>query len=535
MVKMKTSKTAVIEESLIIKQVEKICSSNEFITKELLCRFLSYIISEHLAGRDNNLKGYTIGVNVFNRDEDFDPGQDALVRINAGRLRRFLDLYYLKEGKKDPVRIEIPKGAYTPKINLNPNTEMVSENETVKVKSSFDAEPKIAVLSFLNLTGNPENDYLAQGICEEISVELTRYEDLSVYNFNILSAKKSKDHNLKKIAKKRGVRFILEGAVNKSDKQIKVLARLIDLMDEKQIWAQSYTREFNSSNIFDIQESIAKEISNIVGSEFGIIPQNLTHEFFNQDYKDMNVYLAVLKYYYFQIHMTREAGETAYEALTKAYENEPESATINALLGAFHGNRYALDLPGAAESYNLQEQFTKRAMALKPESLLVNSAFAFKCFLQNDKERFYQLVEKCLSAGLNTTLRLGTIAFYLCLCGDWGKGKKLLDNIMDRNTAYPLYFHGGTMLYYYRNGEYERALIEAIKYNLPAVFWSPMLKAAVHGQLGNLNDAKTNVTELIKLKPDFESKARYLISIFVKEDNLVSHILEGLRRAGMNV
>ncbi len=63
-----------IEESLIIHQVEKICSSPEFRTKKLLCEFLSYIISEELAGRGALIKGYSVGVDVFGKGEDFDPG-----------------------------------------------------------------------------------------------------------------------------------------------------------------------------------------------------------------------------------------------------------------------------------------------------------------------------------------------------------------------------------------------------------------------------------------------------------------------------
>lgn len=99
-----------IEEGTIIRQVEKICKSSEFISKKLLCDFLSYIVSEYLAGRGEKIKGYSIAIDVFGRDENFDPGQDALVRIHAGRLRRMLDLYYLRSGIDDPVRIETPLG-----------------------------------------------------------------------------------------------------------------------------------------------------------------------------------------------------------------------------------------------------------------------------------------------------------------------------------------------------------------------------------------------------------------------------------------
>jgi hypothetical protein len=77
-----------VDEDTIIRQVEKICISPEFRSKRLLCDFLSYIVSEYLAGRSDQLKGYTIGIDVFGKGEDFDPGEDALVRnSNKGCLR----------------------------------------------------------------------------------------------------------------------------------------------------------------------------------------------------------------------------------------------------------------------------------------------------------------------------------------------------------------------------------------------------------------------------------------------------------------
>ncbi|WP_347841225.1 hypothetical protein [uncultured Draconibacterium sp.] len=533
---MESSTTEIIEESLIIRQVEKICSSAEFNTKDLLCRFLSYIISEYLEGRGGSLKGYTIGVDVFNRGEDFDPGQDALVRINAGRLRRALDMYYLKEGINDKIKIEIPKGGYNPQITFKENS--LAEKEIISSLAPefrFESQPGIAVLPFVNRTGDSENDILVEGIGEEISIELTKYEDLSVYNFSILSNENTDARNIKKLAKKRSVRFVLEGAIHKSDTRIKTLVRLVDLMDEKQIWAQSYTRELNFNNIFDIQESISREIANIIGSEFGIIPRKLTGEFLSQDYQNMTVYNAVLKFYRFQLYLSAKTGEEAFETLTKAYECEPDSATINALIGAFHGYYYAFDLPNASESYKLLADYTERAFILNPDSFIVNTSLAFKCFMYDEKDRFFQLVEKYILSGMNTTLRIGTLAFYLSLYGDWERGKKILDSVMKRNVGYPLYFHGVTMLYYYRNKDYELARNESDKYNLPAVFWSPMLKAAVNGQLGESDKAKSNINDLLKLKPDFESKVSYLISIYVKEQELVNHILQGLRLAGMKV
>ena len=77
-------------------------------------RFLRYVVEETLAGRADRIKAYAIGTEVFERNADFDAQSDPVVRIEAGRLRRALERYYLSEGRSDPIVITIPKGAYVP-------------------------------------------------------------------------------------------------------------------------------------------------------------------------------------------------------------------------------------------------------------------------------------------------------------------------------------------------------------------------------------------------------------------------------------
>ena len=79
-------------------------------------RFLKFIVQETLAGHADRIKAYTIAVDVFGRDPSFDPASDPMVRIEAGRLRRCLEHYYLTEGSADAVQITIPKGGYVPQF-----------------------------------------------------------------------------------------------------------------------------------------------------------------------------------------------------------------------------------------------------------------------------------------------------------------------------------------------------------------------------------------------------------------------------------
>lgn len=101
----------------ILEQLEKIVTSEEFSASPRKRAFLRYIVEKTLGGEASSLKGYTIGVDVFNRGESFDPQADTIVRVQARNLRRALNLYYLTSGKNDAIHVEIPKGSYVPKFS----------------------------------------------------------------------------------------------------------------------------------------------------------------------------------------------------------------------------------------------------------------------------------------------------------------------------------------------------------------------------------------------------------------------------------
>ncbi|MEE4175176.1 MAG: hypothetical protein V2I57_13070, partial [Xanthomonadales bacterium] len=95
-------------------QLERILGHREFQATDRMRNFLRFVVEETLAGKARRLKGYTIATEVFGRDEDFDAAHDPVVRIQAGRLRRAMERYYLVAGGDDPIVIDIPKGGYVP-------------------------------------------------------------------------------------------------------------------------------------------------------------------------------------------------------------------------------------------------------------------------------------------------------------------------------------------------------------------------------------------------------------------------------------
>jgi adenylate cyclase len=96
------------------QQVNRILTSSEFKATDVQKSFLKFVVETALAGRSHEIKGYTVATQVFGRGEEFNQATDPIVSIQANKLRRALERYYLVAGQNDPVRIDIPKGTYVP-------------------------------------------------------------------------------------------------------------------------------------------------------------------------------------------------------------------------------------------------------------------------------------------------------------------------------------------------------------------------------------------------------------------------------------
>ena len=126
------------------EQLERVIASPEFSASERDRKFLRYVVEETLAGRADRIKGYSIGTEVFGRDASFDAQSDPVVRIEAGRLRRALERYYLMDGRADPIRIDIPKGAYVPTFTrrTGPSVEAPATSEAPLGPIGRGSEPE---------------------------------------------------------------------------------------------------------------------------------------------------------------------------------------------------------------------------------------------------------------------------------------------------------------------------------------------------------------------------------------------------------
>ena len=138
-----TTHAARLAEETVREELNRVLASHEFRTSKRSQEFLRYIVDHTLRGQADLLKERTIGVDVFGRQADYDPSEDATVRVKAGEVRKRLGLYYAEQGAHNPVRIELPLGAYVPEFRLGDNLISPAPPETEALPPEFSRpQPK---------------------------------------------------------------------------------------------------------------------------------------------------------------------------------------------------------------------------------------------------------------------------------------------------------------------------------------------------------------------------------------------------------
>ncbi len=513
----------------IKQQLEKIVNCNDFKSKPMMCRFLSYLVNEKLESRGDQIKGYSIGVDVFKQGAKFDPDQNALVRINAGRLRRLLKMYYLEEGRTDSIKIEIPKGRYVPKITIEePKTN--HSRLPLPAQKNFNS---ITVLPFKNLSENKEYDYYCYGFSQGLSSQLSKFDDLQVVGSAFQENNLNINSQLLEKLEQQGVGFVIEGDMMVFGNQSKLTVRLLETNHNTQLWGEGFKFNLKEHDLFDVQENIILQLSNILGSEIGQINQRKYENLLANKPTSYSEEQVLLKWYFYQTKLSIETHQDLYETISITIQKEPESALLNALMANLYGNAHSLDIPGLEGAYEKSGAIAEKAFALNPRNQIVQAIMAQKTFNYNERDRFFHLVEEGLNAAPHSPLRLGVFAQYSCLFGEWEKGEAMLDQVFTENLNFPIWLYGVRCLRFYRIFDYEKALNEANRYYIPMFFWGPLLRIAVLGQLNRKKDAVPHIKELLEIRPDFKEKAKYLIGLHIKESALLEHIMEGLVKAGV--
>ena len=518
----------------IKQQLKRILKSAEFRATDKQRKFLSFVVDETLEDRASQLKGYTIAVDVYERTEKFDSQVDPIVRLEAGRLRRALEHYYLKAGRNDPIRIEIPKGGYIPTFQSVKMPLSGGQAHAPEIRDdALPMEPSVAVMPLINLNSESEQAYFSDGLTEELTVELARFQDFQVIASQSTMRFKDQKVDPREVGRDLGVRFLLVGSIRKNLETIKVTIRLLDTSSGEQIWGESYKRDLTASDLISVQEDIASKAIGTIADQYGLIKRRLSEESRKKVPAYFKVYDAILRFYQYETELTPQAFDKALSSLERAIQIDPAYGLAQAMLGHLYADNYALGFYEMEAPLEKALTFAQKGVALEPYNQFAWDALTLVNFPRGDKDFFLQHAEETIALNPNSPYIVGVAGWHMMLYGEWDRGRRLLNKGMKLNPYHPTWFHLAPFMDYYLRCEYEKALAEALKFNYAELYWDPLMRAAALGQLGRLKEAKKAIDQLLKLEANFRHRAHRMIGHYVKVDDLVDKIVTGLQKAGL--
>jgi adenylate cyclase len=261
-------------DSEIRAQIDRILKSKAFEGSERLRRFLIWTVEQVLQGEAENIKQYSVGLEVFDRGAEFDPRIDSIVRTEAQRLRRKLSGYYLHEGISDSILVSFEPGSYVPVLKGREGTNTAQRNNRPEVVSITKRHPATAVLPFLNLTGYADQDYLCRGIAESIQDRLANSRSLRVISTSSAFRFAAEEQDFARIERELGVNTVVEGSVQQLGSRIRIHAKAVDLASGSYIWARVFDREMQ--DVFAIQDEIARAVAQALAEQSGLESRNDT-------------------------------------------------------------------------------------------------------------------------------------------------------------------------------------------------------------------------------------------------------------------
>jgi len=477
------------------EHLSQVLASDAFKGSKRAQDFLNLVVEHALAGRLDSLRERMLGVEMFGRPVDYDTANDAVVRVKATEVRKRLTQYYQSLSARPSVRIDLPSGSYLPQFSfesspvLSPAPPPGVDNP--EPDSGFIAQPpdaprspartfglkistrilvfaaavllaagalfavlrwraistsrqirSIAILPLVNFSGDPGQEYFADGMTEELTTDLGQVSSLRVISRTSTMTYKGTKKTLPEIARELQVDAIIEGSIEREGNRVRITTQLIDSRTDQHIWSQSYDRDMIS--VLKLQSEVARAIADqiriqLTPSERARFdrPQQVNPE-------------AVELYLQGRQHENTADPKGSVAYFRQAVEKDPSYAAAHAALANVYGWMGEAGWMPYAEAFSQQRAEALKAIELddsRPEPHLeLGSAAMNQSWDWATQKRE---IERALDLGPNSADVLVTYANYLNRLGRskeaiaQGKLALQVDPVSSRsflNTAFICYF-----------------------------------------------------------------------------------------------
>jgi TolB-like protein/Flp pilus assembly protein TadD len=526
---------------LIRLHLKQVLASHAFAGSKRTQDFLELIVTHALEGEFDQLRERMIGAEMFGRPIGYDTGSDSVVRVKATDVRKKLAQFYAETREPVAVRIDLPSGSYVPRFHFEPQpaTAIPADNPAIithptepiaaprPLPPHADPAPprsrwlapaltlavlilaaagyaayrwrsaslarseirSIAILPLNNLSGDPAQDYFADGMTEELINDLGQVSTLRVISLTSSMSYKGTKKALPEIARELAVDAVVEGGVLRAGNQVQIRTQLIDARTDRPIWARTYVQNFSSGLAWqgEVAQAIADEISiNVTPQEQARLARNRPTDPEAQDY-----FLRGL------LQLDADDCNAAVDFFTRAIDKNPNYAQAHAALAVCFGRMGESGRMAYREAFTRQRAEATRAIELDdslPEAHaeLANAAMTLDWDWATAAAEFHRALE----LNPNAAPIHEKFAFYLVRTGHLPEAQAEVERGVDLDpVTWPSFHSEGFILYFSRQYDQALSLILRVRaLDIKPPDWSFLL-GDVYAEKGRYADA---IAEFIK-------------------------------------
>jgi adenylate cyclase len=405
-----------------------------------------------------------------------------------------------------------------------------SSEATVSQPLPLPDRPSIAVLPFDNLSRDPEQEFFADGLAEDIITELSREPHLLVIARNSSFVYKNKSKDIKEIGRDLGARYILEGSVRKADNRIRLTAQLIDAETNHHVWAERYDRALE--DVFEVQDELTSAIYSTLLKRFVDIELEQT---IRQTPKDLDAYQHVLRAVGLINRINRADLDTAVEALQAAIALDPTYGRAHAMMAwadiyrAFMGQ--ADDFRDALEKGRAEAQ---KAIEADRNDYWSHGALGGAELYLGHHDRALPALARAVALGPSNADMRAVRAVALNYVGRPEEGLADIELAMCLNPHHPDWYSlaWGRALYLLGRHEEAATVLQRLEDAGTEFLPSYLLMIANHMAMGRTKEAGEILVALLEMKPDLTAaQVPQIVPFKEKED--IDRFLGLLRQAGL--
>jgi adenylate cyclase len=444
---------------------------------------------------------------------------------------------------KQTIIVTVPRCGYrltAPVVRVAANAEGApgTAGETPAVpgsRASLD-RPSVAVLPFANLSGDPQQDYFSDGITEDIITELSRFSELVVIARNSSFQYKGKAVDIRQVGQELNARYVLEGSVRCSGDRIRIAAQLIDAPTGAHRWAERYDRELR--DVFAVQDELARAIVvtlaahvNRAETERALLKPPAAWEAYDYYLRGAEAFFSYMN------GRTRASRHEARRLLEQSLAIDPDYARAAAMLSwtyvnAYVENAYVGPLDDDYHSPAALDRALELAeTAVRLDPRLPQARAQLGDVLQWKRRHDAAIAEFERAFALNPNFIDWRYARALTHAGEHARAIEVSEANLRLDPSQAEVMMGFANYMLKQHAEAARVFRECAL-RRPFVLWPHVWLAAAYAQLGQLEEARAEAAEVLRINPEFTIESPKRFSVF-KDPKDTAHLLDGLRKAGL--